>query len=83
MIWDDPWGASANDYDLYVWRLDTLDIVDYSTNVQNGDDDPSESISFTPQSGVSYGFRIRKAVAFQKIFMLLKFPIKVSRRDAQ
>jgi len=66
MVWDDPWGASANDYDLYVWRLDTLDIVYYSINVQDGDDDPSESISFTPQSGVSYGFAIRKKSGISK-----------------
>jgi len=66
MNWDDPWGASANDYNLYVLRLDTLDIVDYSTDVQDGDDYPSEFIRFTPQSGVSYGFRIEKYSGISK-----------------
>jgi hypothetical protein len=63
MIWDDPWGASCNDYDLYVFRLDDFDLsspVAYSTGIQDGDDDPSEIITFTPQSGISYGFAIKK-----------------------
>ena len=61
MIWDDCWGSSDNDYDLYVYDLaDPSNPVAYSANIQDGDDDPSESISFTPQSGVSYGFAIRK-----------------------
>jgi hypothetical protein len=63
MIWDDPWGASCNDYDLYVFRLDDFDLsspVAYSTGIQDGDDDPSELITFTPQSGISYGFAIKK-----------------------
>lgn len=61
MIWDDPWGASCNDYDLYVFGLDDLSSpVAYSTGIQNCDDYPSELISFTPQSGISYGFAIKK-----------------------
>ncbi|MEA3462447.1 MAG: S8 family serine peptidase, partial [Bacteroidota bacterium] len=63
MIWDDPWGASCNDYDLYVFRLDDFDLsspVAYSTGIQDGDDDPSEFITFTPQPGTSYGFAINK-----------------------
>ena len=41
--WSDPWGASANDYDLYL--VDgSANIIKSSANVQNGDDDPFEII---------------------------------------
>jgi hypothetical protein len=40
--WSDPLGASDNDYDLFIMN-DTLTMVlDASTNVQDGDDDPFE-----------------------------------------
>ena len=66
MIWDDPWGASCNDYDLYVFRSDDSSPVAYSTGIQDGDDDPSEFITFTPQSGTSYGFAIKKKSGISK-----------------
>jgi hypothetical protein len=71
MIWDDPWDASYNDYDLYVFRLDDFDLsspVAYSTGIQDGDDDPSEFITFTPQSGTSYGFAINKKSGRQPVY---------------
>ncbi len=48
--WNDPFGASGNDYDLYVMNSALTSILDSSTNVQNGNDDPFEivgSISYT------------------------------------
>ena len=61
MIWDDCWGSSDNDYDLYVYDLaDPSNPVAYSVNIQDGDDEPWEYVTFTPQSGISYGFAIRK-----------------------
>ncbi|HET7293421.1 MAG TPA: S8 family serine peptidase, partial [Vicinamibacteria bacterium] len=40
--WTDPFGASGNDYDLYIMDFG-LDIVwDASTNIQDGNDDPFE-----------------------------------------
>ena len=43
LFWSDPLGASANDYNLYV--VDgSGDIIDSSTNIQNGSQDPYESI---------------------------------------
>ncbi len=45
LFWADPLGASTNDYDVFV--LNSADqVVRSSTNVQDGDDDPYESISF-------------------------------------
>jgi subtilisin family serine protease len=60
MIWDDPWGFSNNDYDLYVYRLDTLTIVALSVDPQDGDDDPIEYIKFIPIQSVPYAFVIKK-----------------------
>jgi hypothetical protein len=82
MIWDDPWGSSNNDYDLYVFRLDDFDLsspVAYSTGIQDGDDDPSELITFTPQSGTSYGFAINKKSGISKnihVTFLTQNPLK-------
>jgi len=44
--WDDPFGASSNDYDLCLLD-DTLTILACSMNVQDGDDDPVEGIAGT------------------------------------
>lgn len=53
--WDDAWGESANDYDLFLFRDQggELNEVARSENVQNGDDDPLEVITYNaPPSGV-------------------------------
>jgi PKD repeat protein len=44
--WADPWVASANDYDLYVWDR-TGSLVGMSTTVQDGNGTPIEVVSFT------------------------------------
>jgi hypothetical protein len=53
--WSDPLGGSANDYDLF--RLDSTGatVLASSTNVQNGTQDPFESVTGT---GVASGQRI-------------------------
>ena len=40
--WSDPLGGSGNDYDLYIMDSSGSQILDSSTNVQNGNDDPVE-----------------------------------------
>jgi len=42
--WSDPFGASGNDYDLYVLDPTGTSVVLFSNNVQNGTQDPVESI---------------------------------------
>ncbi|WP_067048528.1 S8 family peptidase [Methanofollis ethanolicus] len=44
--WADPWVASANDYNLYVWDR-TGSLVGMSTIVQKGNGTPLEVVSFT------------------------------------
>jgi subtilisin family serine protease len=53
--WNDPWGGSANDYDLFLYQEKdgSLTLVQSSTNVQDGDDEPQEFIAFyLPSPGV-------------------------------
>lgn len=42
--WADALGASANDYDLYLLNSTRTTIYDYSVDLQDGNDDPYESI---------------------------------------
>ena len=42
--WNDAFGASGNDYDLYLCDYDTEEVLLYSANTQDGDDDPLEFI---------------------------------------
>ncbi|GJM15465.1 MAG: hypothetical protein DHS20C13_07920 [Thermodesulfobacteriota bacterium] len=43
--WSDPFGASSNDYDLFIVDSISGDILDFSTNPQTGTQDPIESAS--------------------------------------
>src|SRR5688572_29432602 len=46
--WSDAWGASANNYDLYLFNSDTFAQLDASTVVQNGAGDlPIEWVEWT------------------------------------
>jgi len=45
--WDDPFGGSGNDYDLYLINLSTSDVVALSQIWQTGTEDPLEYISYT------------------------------------
>lgn len=45
LFWADPLGQSTNDYDVYLLNA-SGSVVASSSNVQDGDDDPYESIGF-------------------------------------
>ncbi len=47
MQWSDPWGASANDYDLYLLDSTLKHVLDASTGAQNGTQNPFEAIDST------------------------------------
>jgi hypothetical protein len=61
--WSDPLGGSSNDYDLYVLDSTGTTVLGASTNVQNGAQDPFESVSNGATSPVATGNRL---VVFQK-----------------
>jgi Subtilase family/Fibronectin type III domain len=48
--WSDPWGASNNDYDLFLVNSSGTTIIAQSTNTQSGTQDPFELFYCTPAS---------------------------------
>ena len=55
--WADPWGASANNYDLELYSGSNL--VASSTDVQAGTGDPFEVVDYRAPRAGTYGIRIR------------------------
>ncbi len=47
LFWSDPLGASSNDYDLFVLNSTGTAVLEASTDVQDGSQDPIESLSPT------------------------------------
>jgi hypothetical protein len=56
--WNDPFGASSNDYDLFLIQNSTGAVVAKSTNSQTGTQDPVEALIFTNNTGKDDFFRI-------------------------
>jgi hypothetical protein len=59
LFWSDKFGASSNDYDLFIMDSTMTSIIGSSTNIQNGTQDPHEESNISPAVG-------RKAVIYQK-----------------
>jgi Subtilase family/Abnormal spindle-like microcephaly-assoc'd, ASPM-SPD-2-Hydin len=57
LVWDDPAGHSSNNYDLFLVQQSNNTVVASSTDVQNGSQDPLESIRFT-NSGAAGLFHV-------------------------
>jgi len=57
LSWDDKFGASANNYDLFLVQQSTGRVVASSTTVQNGRQDPSEVIDYVNRGSQDF-FRI-------------------------
>ena len=58
LVWNDPFGASNNNYDLYLTRASTGAVVASSTNAQTGTQDPVEFIDYTNNTGAQDSFHI-------------------------
>ena len=59
LTWDDPWAASSNNYDLFLYDSNGNE-VDSSARTQNGDDMPLEIISFGVASSGTYDIKINR-----------------------
>jgi hypothetical protein len=44
LFWSDPQGASSNDYDLYMMSPNLDEVLDASTDIQDGSQDPFEIV---------------------------------------
>ena len=55
--WDEPFGSSGNDYNVYLYRIDSglnlVQLVATSNAIQNGNDNPLEYFSYTRLGGAS------------------------------
>ncbi|HEV3214768.1 MAG TPA: choice-of-anchor D domain-containing protein [Vicinamibacterales bacterium] len=54
LTWDDPFGSSSNNYDLYLVQESTGRIVARSTDTQTGGQDPVEFIDFVNPGAQDY-----------------------------
>jgi subtilisin-like proprotein convertase family protein len=68
LFWAEPLGAAANDYDLYLFNS-SGDVVSFSQDVQNGDDDPYERLD-TPASGTGLRLAVVKFRGEARYFQL-------------
>jgi hypothetical protein len=57
LTWDDAFGASGNNYDLYLVQQSTGRVVAKSTDVQSGRQDPVEAIDYVNTGGAD-AFRL-------------------------
>jgi len=62
LIWDDPWNASANDYDLFL-RDPAGQVVASSTQRQSGVGCPSETITYDVGPAGAYHLAIQRVSA--------------------
>ncbi|MBI4284933.1 MAG: S8 family serine peptidase [Chloroflexi bacterium] len=58
--WNDPWGGSANDYDLHLYWKSTGAFLATSGSVQNGNDYPREAVSYIAPWTGDYGIAIKR-----------------------
>lgn len=61
LTWNDPIGASANDYELVILRRDAGGTIEQwweGLSIQDGDDDPRESVLVTNTTGAEAQFDI-------------------------
>lgn len=66
--WDDKFGESINDYNMYIYNIKTGSVIASSENVQNGYSDPIETISLYNNGGtVDVGIAVKKKSGEAKI----------------
>ncbi|WP_292382934.1 PKD domain-containing protein [Methanoculleus sp. UBA430] len=56
--WNDMFGSSGNDYDLYLCDYATGAVVASGTTAQNGDDDPLEALAYTNTQSIAEDYAI-------------------------
>lgn len=64
--WDDPWGASSNDFDLYLYDNNYREVAN-SLNWQTGKENPTERIVYFATTSGFYHIAIRKYDASRNV----------------
>lgn len=65
LTWDDKFGSSSNNYDLYLVQQSTGRVVARSTDVQSGAQDPVEFLDFTNTNATGYFYIVVQNVRNQ------------------
>lgn len=68
LFWSDPLGGSGNDYDLFVLNASGTVVLDASTNIQNGTQDPFEKVN--PQASGNRLVIVKRPGAAQRFLHL-------------
>ena len=58
LVWNDPFGASSNDYDLFLVQQSTGALVASSIDFQTGTQEPVETLAYTNNTGAEDWFHI-------------------------
>ncbi len=58
MQWDEPFGAAASDYDVYLYSFTTNELVASSTNLQSGSENPFERFSYRANASTAGDFAV-------------------------
>jgi hypothetical protein len=69
LFWADPEGAAADDYDLYLFD-DQGNVLNFSQNVQDGDDDPYEILGTLTFGGAGQRLAVVKFSGADRYFQL-------------
>jgi len=56
--WNDQFGSSGNDYNVYLYSYTTSSVVASAANVQDGDDDPLEFLYYAASTSTAGDFAI-------------------------
>jgi hypothetical protein len=76
--WNDNWGASSNNYDLFLFNHLTGAQVAASASIQNGNDNPIETLSYQNTTGAPAWFDIAVVKSSGSVRTLDMFVIPIS-----
>ena len=74
--WNDEWGKSGNDYDLYLGDLVSGRIISWSTDIQDGNDLPIEALTYlnTEQTGKNVAVLVQKVTGDPGVLEVFVYP---------
>ncbi len=74
--WNDEWGKSENDYNFYLGDLISGRIISWSTDVQDGNDLPIESLTYlnTEQTGKNVALLVQKVSGESGVLEVFIYP---------
>lgn len=74
--WNDEWGKSDNDYDLYLGDMVSGRIISWSTDIQDGNDLPIEALTYlnTEQTGKNVAVLVQKVTGDPGVLEVFVYP---------